>query len=225
MPSWCGRVNGLAHQFPHSGPFLMGSPTCSHNHRLSYTFPSLYFSYLIKSLTILFFDSELQVEGIDIPEDPQTHLTHQSCQFSMHHAPSRFLSNTSLSARRTGCWVHFYFSFYEYFGSFVTLSLKTQDLETFPFSWLVNIWLDELICWMVGSNGIIRVCSTLVGWPGDVLQIERLGDGPIPESSPAVDVSKMRTRQHWTDCHIRSRTSDFRWISEAFPPIFYLVTT
>ena len=26
-------------------------------------------------------------------------------------------------------------------------------------------------------------------------------------------------------CHIRSRTSDFRRISEAFPPIFYLVTT
>ena len=193
MPSWCGRVNGLAHQFPYSGSFLMGFPTWSHNHRLLYTFSLLYFSHLIKSLTILFFDSELQVEGFDIPEDPQTHSTRQSCQFSMHHAPSRFLSNTSLSARRTGCWFHFYFPFYEYFCSFVTLLLKIQDLDTFPFSWLVNIRLDELICWTVGSNSIIQVCSTLVGWPGDVLPIECLGDGLIPESSPAVDVLKMRT--------------------------------
>jgi hypothetical protein len=108
----------------------------------------------------------------------------------MHHAPSRFLSNTSLSARRTGCWFHFYFPFYEYFCSFVALLLKIQDLETFPFSWLVNIRLDELICWTVGSNGIIQVRSALVGWPGDVPSIERPDDKPIPESFLAAEVPR-----------------------------------
>jgi hypothetical protein len=157
---------------------------------LLYTFSFLNFSHIINLLTILFFNFELQVEGLEVPEDFQMHSTLQSCQFSMHHAPSRFLSNTSLSARRTGCWFHFYFPFYEYFCSFVTLSLKIQDLDTFLFSWLVNIRLDELICWTVGSNGIIRVHSALVGWPGDVLSIECPDDRLFPETSPAVDVPR-----------------------------------
>jgi hypothetical protein len=186
----CGRVNRLARQFPHSGAFLTGSSIWLHILGLLYTFSFLNFSHIINLLTILFFNFELQVEGLEVPEDFQMHSTLQSCQFSMHHAPSRFLSNTSLSARRTGCWFHFYFPFYEYFCSFVTLSLKIQDLDTFLFSWLVNIRLDELICWTVGSNSIIQVHSALVGWPGDVLSIECPDDRLFPETSPAVDVPR-----------------------------------
>ena len=70
------------------------------------------------------------------------------------------------------------------------LLFKIRDSGLFPFPRLVSIQLDELICWMVGSNGIIQVCSALVGWPGDVSSIERLDDGPIPETSPAVDVPR-----------------------------------
>jgi hypothetical protein len=168
----------------------MGSPIQLHFPRFSYILSFFPISRVIEFLTFSFVGLELQVEGLEVPEDPQTHSTRQSCQFSIHHAPSRFLSNTSLSARRTGRWFYFYFPFYEYFCSFVTLSLKIQDLDTFPFSWLVNIRLDELICWTVGSNGVIRVHSALVGWPGDVLSIECPDDRLFPETSPAVDVPR-----------------------------------
>ena len=168
----------------------MGFPTWSHNHRLSYTFSLLYFSHLIKSLTILFFDSELQVEGFDIPEDPQTHSTRRSLKLIPHHARSRLSSYFSLLFWRTGFGFSFSFSFYGYHFMLYTLSLKTEDLDTLSLSRLVNIRLDELICWTVGSNGVIRVHSALVGWPGDVLSIECPDDRLFPETSPAVDVPR-----------------------------------
>ena len=184
----------------------MGFPTWSHNYRLSYTFSLLYFSHLIKLLTILLFDFKLQVEGFDIPEDPQIHLTLRSCKFSTHHVPSRFLLDTLPLPPRISFWSQFHFSFFEYFCLLFILSFKTQDFDTFPLPQLVNIRLDELICWMVGSNSIIQVCSALVGWPGDVSSIEHLDDGPIPETSPAVDVLRwglddagLTTTQEW--CH------------------------
>ena len=151
----CGRVNRLAHRFPHSGLFLMGFLTWSHNHRLSYTFSLLYFSHLIKSLTILFFDFKLRAEGFDIPEDPQIHLRHQSCKFITHHRPSRFSSRFSLSSWRAGFWFQFYFPFFESFCLFLVLFYKIQDFNIFSFSWLVGIQLNGLICWMVGLSGVI----------------------------------------------------------------------
>jgi hypothetical protein len=113
----------------------------------------------------------------------------RSHKFIMHYAPSRILSNIPLSRRRTVGWFRLYFPFFECFCLFYML-LKIEDFNTFPFPRLVNIQINGLICWMVGSNGIIWVCSTLVGWPGDVSSIERPDDGLIPESFLAVDVQR-----------------------------------
>jgi hypothetical protein len=90
------------------------------------------------------------------------------------------------------------FPFYCYFAFILSNSLKNQHLGIFPFPRLIDTQLDGLIYWTVGSNGIIQVCSALVGWPGDVPSIERLDDGPIPESSPVVDVPR-RGLDHRTD--------------------------
>jgi hypothetical protein len=96
----------------------------------------------------------------------------------------------SVSFRRTGFGFPFSFSFYGYHFMFYTISLKTEDFDTFPLPWLVNIWLDGLICWTVGLNGVIWVHSALVGWPGDIPSIERPDDEPIPESFLAAEVPR-----------------------------------
>ena len=131
---------------------------------------------------------------------------HRSHKLITHHAPLRFLSNISLSSWRTGFWFQFYFPFFEGFSLFLVLFYRTWDLEIFPILWLVNIRLDRLICWTVGSNGIVQVHSTLVGQPGDIMSIECPDNRPFPESFPAVDVlrwglddTRLMTAQEW--CH------------------------
>ena len=54
----------------------------------------------------------------------------------------------------------------------------------------------------------------------------RVVDYFFESAESALDLgAKTLTTRALAACHIRSRTSDFRRISEAFPPIFYLVTT
>ena len=137
---------------------------------------------------MLFFNSELQVEDCDVTEDLQIQPMHQSCKFITHHAPLRFLSNILLSSRRTGFWFQFYFPFFEGFCLFLVLFYRIQDLKISPIPQLVNIRLDGLICWMVGSNSVVQVHSALVGQPGDVMSIEHPDDGLFPESFPVIDV-------------------------------------
>ena len=154
----------------------MGSPTWPHNHRLPYTSPLLYFSHLIKSLTILFFDFELQVEGFDVPKDPQIHSTRQTHKFVTHHALSRISSKILLLSRRIGLWFRFYLPFFEYFCLFYMLLFKIQDSGSFHSPWLVNIQVDGLIVQMSrveGSlSGTLRACwgserRLSIEWPGD----------------------------------------------------------
>jgi hypothetical protein len=64
-----------------------------------------------------------------------------------YQASSRFPPRFPLSPRS--------FLFYEYMYLFDALFLKIQDYDTFPFSRLVDIQLNGLICWTVGLNGVI----------------------------------------------------------------------
>ena len=138
-PAHCGRESRLARRLPHSGSFLIGFPTWSHIIKSLYTLPFLYFPRIIKLLTILFFNFELQIDCHDIPENFPIHLMHQSLKFIMCHASSRFLSRLSLSSRRIGLWFRFYFPFFEYFCLFYILLFKIQDSGSFHSPWLVNI--------------------------------------------------------------------------------------
>ena len=187
---WCGREGRCTCWLSHSDAFPMGSSIWLHILKLSYTFLFLYISHIIKLLTILSFHLELQLDVHYIWEDPQIHSTWQLHKFVTHHASSRVSLKIPLSSWRIGHWFQFYFYFYGYFCLFDMLLLKIQDLNMLSLSWLVNSQINELICWMVGSNSIIWVHSTLLGWPGDVLSIECLDDGPIPETSPVADIPR-----------------------------------
>jgi hypothetical protein len=123
----------------------MGSSICSHIYRLSYNFHFLSLSHIGELLNFIPHDLELQVEGLDVPEDPQIHSAHLSCKFIRHHAPSILMSYFSLPFRRTGFGFPFSFSFYGYYFMFYTISLKTEDFDTFHLSWLVNIQVNGLI--------------------------------------------------------------------------------
>ena len=161
----CGRESGHTCALSHSEVFLGQSPRWTCNPRLLYTFSLLYFPHIVQLLTISLFNFELQLETINMSEDPQNQPTHQPCEFSMHHTPSRFLSRFSYLSRRVGLWFYFYFPFFEYFCLFYMLLLKIQLLNTFPFPQLVDIQLNRLIMWTVGPSIYFWECSALVVGP------------------------------------------------------------
>ena len=187
---WCGRVIRHTHWLPHSSLFPLEFSSCLCICWLSYNFPFLCCSYTIKLLIIVFFNFELQVDLNNIPEDLQTFATNQSLGLITCHMSSRFVSRFTLTSRRNGYGYKLCFIFYKYFYLHGTILLKIQDFDMFPHSRLVNIQLDGLICQTVGLHGVIWVCSAPVVGPGDVTSIEHLNDGPIPESSLAVDVPR-----------------------------------
>ena len=172
----CGRESGHTCVLSRSEVFLGQFPRWSCILRLTYTFLFLYFSQIIKVLTIFSHNFELQVEGFNIPENPQIHSTLRSPKFSMHHMPSRISSKISLSSRRIGLWFCFYFPFFEYFCLFYILLFKIQDSGSFHSPWLVNIRVDRLIVQMsrveASLSGTLRACwgserRLSIEWPGD----------------------------------------------------------
>jgi len=198
----CGRESGHTRALSCSEVFLSQSPRWRCNPRLSYTFSLLYFPHIVQLLTVSLFNFELQVETINMSEDPQNQPMHWPCKFSMHHTLSRF----SHSSRRVGLWFHFYFPFFEYFCLFYMLLLKIQLLDTFPFPRLVDIQLNRLIMWMVGLSIYFWECSTLVVGPSCVLSIEHPNGRLLPESFPhaeaqwwGLDDTGPTTAQEW--CH------------------------
>jgi hypothetical protein len=158
----CGRESRRTRRLSRSDAFLMGSSIRPHIYRLSYNFPSLSLSRVGELLNFIPHDIELQVECLEVPEDPQTHSTCRSLKLITHHAPSRLSSSSSLSFRRTGFGFSVSFSFYGYHFRFYMISLKTEDLGTFPLPRLINIRLDRLIVWTsrVESHisGVLRAC-------------------------------------------------------------------
>ena len=189
-PAHCGRESRHTCRLSHSEVFRYQSSRWSCIPRLSYTFLFFYISHMIKLLTIFFIDPELQVDYNIMPEGLQIQTMHRLCKFIINYAPSRFLSNISLSSRRIVCWFWFYFPFFEGFLPIFSIFLQAGYLDVFPFSRLVGIQINELIYWTVGLNTVIRVRSALAGWPGDVTSIECPDDRLIPESFPVVEVPR-----------------------------------
>ena len=149
----------------------------------------------------------------NIPEDLQTFLMCQILGMIKCHALPRFASRFALSTGQTGFQFHFPFLFYVYFYLHDIFLLKIQHLKDFPFPWLVNIQLNGLICQTVGLHDVIRVRSALVGWPSDVLSIERLDDGPIPESSLTLDVPRRGLDDPGPTTVQRTTSSTFLFLS------------
>ena len=107
----CGRESRLTCQLSCSGLFPMDFSTQSWILRLPYTFTFFDFPHVIELLIILFYNFETQVDSHEILKSLQDYSTRRSHRYVKDHAPSRFLTSFSLSARRIGYWISFFFYF------------------------------------------------------------------------------------------------------------------
>jgi hypothetical protein len=172
----CGRVSGLTRRLPRSEVVLDQFSKWLQIPGYSYTFSFSFILRIFVLLKFLFMDSELQVDIYNVSKDPQIHSTFPTRKLIMHHAPSRLMSYFSLPFRRTGFGFPFSFSFLGYHFMFHTISLKTEDFDTFHLSRLVNIQVNGLIAQTSRVEdsplGTLRACwgserRLSIEWPRD----------------------------------------------------------
>jgi len=182
MHPHCGRESRHAHQLPHFNAFSSWSWAQMHILRFTFLFILFWMSCINKLLNFLYINPKLQVDCHDALVCPQMHSTSQLLKFTMEHAPSRFSSNTPLPAQRNILCFQFYFPFYKYFCILNTIYLKIQDLNEFPFLWLVNIQVNKPIMWKVGPSTYFGECSALVVGLSCILSIEHPNSRLLPKS-------------------------------------------
>jgi len=147
-----------------------------------FLFIIIWISYINKLLNFLFINSKLQVDCHNALICSQMHSTPQILEFTVQHMSSRFYTTIPLLSQRNVYWFWFYFPFFEYFHLIFVFLLIIQDLNNYPFLWLVNVQVNKPIMWKVGPSTYFGECSTLVVGPSHISSIEHPKSRLLPES-------------------------------------------